>query len=143
MVDLLERLPRYDATRSRLNTFIARVIERKVVCLLRHHGAAKRSRDREECSLNDPVLDAEVRIVDRHEVTPHADDGPRRLRDLEHDVAAVLAGLPEILRAVAVGLLNGSVSSASLDLGLSRGTVRRHVQELRRRFENAGLRGYL
>lgn len=143
IIDLLKRLPKYDATKSQLNTFIARIVERKVVSLLRHHGAAKRSRRREACSLNDAVLDPDGRIVDRHETTQEAANVPLRLRDLERDVATVLADMPEILRAVALGLVNGTVNSSSLELGLSRSTVKRHIAELRRRFEDAGLREYL
>ncbi|RMF23507.1 MAG: hypothetical protein D6760_05195, partial [Deltaproteobacteria bacterium] len=52
-VDLLERLPRFDAGKAQLNTFIARVIERKAASIVRHRTAEKRAPEREECSLND------------------------------------------------------------------------------------------
>lgn len=117
---LLIRLPQYDARRASESTFVARVIEHAVVTLLRHRRAEKRSPAREECSLDDPVLDADGRVVPRHETTPEAASEPGRLRDLERDVAQVVAGLSDDLRAAALALAFGTQNSVGPELGISR-----------------------
>lgn len=62
-LDLLERLPKYAPEKATLNTFIALVVERRVATLIRDRSTEKRSTDREECSLDEPVLDADGRVV--------------------------------------------------------------------------------
>ncbi len=143
--DLVGRLPRYDPGKASLNTFIARVVDRKVASILRYHLAAMRSPARNEASLNEPVLDCDGRVVERHQTTPEAAGTYQRIHDLRRDLAEVRASLPtDILRAVmdAIGL-GGTVNSIAEDMGLSRRTVERHVSDLRRIFEDAGLRDYL
>ena len=142
-LDVLQRLPKYDPDRAQLNTFIARIVDRKIASLLRYHMAAKRCCNREECSLNDPVLDGDGRPVQRHQTTPEATNSSHRLRDLEHDIGDVLTDVPTIQRTVATKLANGTINSISSDLGISRRTVMRHIKELRQQFEDAGLRDYL
>ena len=53
---LLEREDRYDASRASFETFANRVIKNKVRSIIRHRTAAKRNPDREEASLNEPVI---------------------------------------------------------------------------------------
>lgn len=144
-LDLHKRLPRYDPARAQLNTFIARIVERKVVSLLRYHGAAKRTRDREDCSLNDQVRDADGRPVDRHQVMPEASSTWQRLHDLERDVADIRQRLEsETLGEIVDALGRGQpVSAIAREHGVSRTTVERRIAEIREVFEDAGLRRYL
>lgn len=142
---LIERLPSYDPTRARLNTFIARVVDGACISLIRYHTAKMRTREREECSLNDPVLDADGRVVDRHQTTPEATRASQRLHDLERDVAELRAKLPTDLLRDILDLLGrgGTVNSISIDLGIPRPKVKQQIAELRRYFEDGGLREYL
>lgn len=142
-VDLLDRLPRYDANKASLNTFIARVVERKVISILRYHFAEMRSPGREEASLNDPVLDCDGRVVDRHQTTPEASSVPQRLRELQRDVADVLARASDLHRVIALGLATGTINSVAGELGIPRSAVERHVAELLDLCDDAGLRDYL
>lgn len=143
--DLLDRLPRYNPGKASLNTFIARVVDRKVATILRYHLAAMRSPARNEASLNEPVLDCDGRVVERHQTTPEAAGTYQRIQDLRRDLAEVRASLPtDILRAIMDEIgLGGTVNSIAADMGLSRRVVERHVSDLRRIFEDAGLRDYL
>lgn len=142
--DLLVRLPRYDRTKASLNTFIARVVERKVASILRYHLAEMRSPARVEASLNDPVLDADGGTVDRHQTTPEAASTLHRLSDLRRDLADLREQLPPHLRDVMDALgLGGTINSIAIEQGISRRAVEKHVSELRRHFEDAGLRAYL
>jgi len=144
-LDLLERLPQYDPTKASLNTFIARVVERRVVSLIRHRSAEKRSLDREECSLNDPVRDSDGRLVERHQTTPEASSTWQRLHDLERDVADLREWLPSEIHRLIVDALGrgGTENSIAQELGISRRAVKGHMAELRRIFEDADLRDYL
>jgi len=143
LLDLLKRLPDFDPRRAQLNTFIDRIVNRKVASILRHHKAEKRSRDREECSLNEPVLDVDARVVDRHQTTPEATKDSFRWRDMHQDIALVLQRLPEVVQLIALGLAHGSVASIAREHGMSRGTVNKHIESLRRACEDADLRDYL
>jgi RNA polymerase sigma-70 factor (ECF subfamily) len=143
--DLLGRLPRFDPAKASLNTFIARVVERKIASILRYHLAEMRSPGRNEASLNDPALDCDGRVVERHQTTPEAASTRQRLDDLRRDLAEVREYLPsDVLRAImdAIGL-GGTINSIAGELGISRRTAERHMAELRRIFVDAGLRDYL
>lgn len=143
--DLLDRLPRYNSGKASLNTFIARVVDRKVATILRYHFAAMRSPARNEASLNEPVADSDGRMVERHQTTPEAAGAYQPIQDLRRDLDEVRSNLPsDVLREImdAIGM-GGTVNSIATDMGLSRRAVERHVGDLRRIFEDAGLRIYL
>ena len=137
------RMSRYDPSRGKITTYIDRVVRRWLVSYLRHHFAEKRDPRREECSLNEPVLDADGRKVDRHETTPEAASTRQRLLELERDVAHVLAQLPDDLRAVALALPFGTQHSVGTELGISRRATPKAIKELREIFRGAGLDQYL
>lgn len=141
---LRERLPQFDPARAQLNTFVARVIDRKVVSMIRHRLAGKRSPFREMGSLSDMVQDGDGRTVERHQVMPDRAGPAEHQRDLQHDIGEVLAGLPRSLRDVAVALGNDiTINTISIQLNISRRAVVSRIAELRRHFEDAGLRDYL
>ncbi len=137
------RMARYDPSRGQVTTFIDRVVERWLISYLRHRFADKRDPRREECSLDDEVLDADGREVARHETTPEAANDPNLLRDRERDVAHVIAHVPDDLRAVALGLAFGTPNSVCAELGISRRAMAKAVDQLREIFRDAGLDQYL
>lgn len=145
LTDLHLRMPRYDPARAQCNTFIDRVIERRIISLLRYRFADKRDPRREECSLNDPVLDADGRVVDRHETTPDAARRWQRLHDLEQDVADLRERLPSdehrrFMDALARGT---TINAIAGELGISRRAAAKYFAELRQFSEDGGLRDYL
>lgn len=137
------RMARYDPSRGEVTTFIDRVVERWIISYLRHRFADKRDPRREECSLNEPVLDADGREVDRHETTPEAASTRQRLQELERDMAQVLAQLPDDLRAIALALAFGTQNSVGAELDISRRAMPKAVDQLREIFRDAGLDQYL
>lgn len=143
LTDLIDRLPKFDPAKAQLNTFVTRVVEHRVVSIIRYRFAEMRSPVREDCSLNDPVLDCDGRTVDRHQVLAEASSVPQRLRELERDVADVLARMSELHRTIALGLVTGTVNSVANELSIPRSAVDRHISEIREVFEDAGLREYL
>lgn len=140
-----QRMASYNPARAQRNTFIDRVIERWIISLLRYRFAEKRDPRREECSLNDPVLDADGRVVARHETTPEAGRTWQRLHDLEQDVADLRERLPsdghrQFMDALARGT---TINAIAGELGISRRAAAKYFAELRQFFDDAGLRDYL
>lgn len=142
-LDLLHRLPHFDPSKSSLNTFIAKVIENRLVSILRYLDAEKRTRRREETSLNDPALDCDGRTVQRHETIVEASCDPQRIDDLRRDIADMLAQLSEVKRAIAIGIVGGTINSLANELEIPRSEVQRHLDELRDIFHDARLDQYL
>lgn len=138
-----QELPRFDPSRGTWEAFVVTVIEGESASTLRYIYAEQRTPLREEFSLNEEVLDDEGNLVERHELTPGAACTPRPMRDLEADLARVLAGLTDEQRAVAVALGLGTANSVSQETEISRRGVSRTIEELRRIFEDAGLREYV
>lgn len=143
--DLLERLPQYDPSKARLNTFVSRIIEHKVISIVRFRFAEKRSPVREECSLNDEVRDGDGRLVDRHQTTTEAASVCLRLQDLTRDVSDLRETLESDLHRRVMDALGrgGTVNSVANELGISRRSAQRCMDDLREVFEDAGLRVYL
>lgn len=139
------RMARYDPSRGQVTTFIDRVVERWLISYLRHRFADKRDPRREECSLNETVLDADGRVVDRHETTPEAASTRQRLHDLERDVADLRECLPTELHRQALDALGRgtTVNAIAGELGISRRAAKRLFDDIRQAGEDAGLRAYL
>ncbi|MBX3385994.1 MAG: hypothetical protein KF768_05435 [Phycisphaeraceae bacterium] len=139
------RLARWDSEKACQRTFIDRIIRRRLVSIIRYRFAEKRTPEREDCSLNDPVLDESGRMVDRHQTTPEAASTRQRLQDLARDLADLRERLPSETHRRFMDALGrgGSVNSIGAELGLSRRAAARHFADLQRLFEDAGLRVYL
>jgi len=152
IVDLLERLPKFDPAKATCNTFVARIIDRKVATLIRDRSCEKRDPRREECSLNECIDDGEGGSVE-HIQTIAAEEADRWLGrqarpdqetvELALDVEAVINRLPDNLRRLCELLKTGSIADAARAMGVPRTTLNDHVKKLREVFEAAGLRDYL
>jgi RNA polymerase sigma-70 factor (ECF subfamily) len=142
LLDLLERLPKFDPSKSNFKLFVTCVIDRKARNLIRHRQSEMRDRRREECSLNDEVRlginqdpvqrytlmdndDADIRIG-RHRQTAE------ERHHLQMDVEEVLEKLPAELRRAAELLQTMSVTQAARAMGVPRRTFReKHLVQLR------------
>ena len=62
MLDLLQRLPKYNPDRAQRNTFIARVVEHKIATLIEARKAGLRDYRLCRCSLNDRFEDERRRL---------------------------------------------------------------------------------
>lgn len=140
---LIQQAAKFDPTITSWEKFVSFILDKRCISIFRYQTAEMRSPKRREYSLNDAVLDSDGRTVDRHQTTPEASSVPQRLRELERDVADVLARTSDLHRAIALGLATGTINSVAGDLGIPRSAVERHVAELRDIFNDAGLRDYL
>jgi len=152
ILDLLERLPKFDPTKATYNTFVARLIDRKVAKLIRDRNCEKRAPRREECSLNEYIDDGEGGAIELIQ-TIVAEGADRRLgrqersdqetAELALDVEAVLKRLPDNLRRLCQFLKVGGIANAARAMGVPRTTLNDRVKKLRDAFGPAGLWDYL
>jgi RNA polymerase sigma-70 factor, ECF subfamily len=153
IVDLLERLPRFDPAKATYNTFVACVVERKISNMLRDRQAERRDRRREDCSLNDEIDDGDEVPVqrlatmsqDKHDI--RTGKYPRSAEEREHlrlDIETVLASLPPHLRRAAELLQSLPTAQVAREMGVAHATFyHKYLKRLRAVFAAKGMGDYL
>lgn len=154
--DLWQRLSKFDPSKAPLSkaplkAFIDRVVRHKVASIIEGRRAQRRD-CRRQCSLNDTLQNAGSEPTERGD-TVDQDQVYRRtgppshsiedLCDLAVDVDAVLSRLPPRLRDLCRRLRARSPTEVSQETAIPRGSLYQAIEELRRRFEDAGLKEYL
>lgn len=151
-LDLLQRLPKFDLSKSSPNTFAARIIRNKATKLIRDRVREKRDYRREYYSLNDPIEDADGEAIDRAYSMDYAEAkirrGNRRRSHQERiqlrlDVSLIISQLPDSLQQIAQLLRTKTVTEAAKTLGMPRSTLCDQISRLRIIFEDKGLHEYL
>ncbi len=150
MVRVLERLPRYDATRASLTTFLSRVVDSVLLDEERRRTAAKRAPTGGIRSLNRPTSNGEGKQCDLAQVvsrgdTPDLDgDGsrtPRELSNLSLDLKSELNSLPPHLQELLRRFLDNHGERPEGDI--SRGKWYRGLKAIQDRLQDSSLREYL
>lgn len=151
-LDLLPRLSSYDPCRSEMNTFINRLVANKIVNIKEHQEAGKRDYRLRAGSLDEDVEDEEGESTSPADVIDE-EDCFRRLgwscgpseeeRDLKIDLAAVVDSLPTDLREVWERLKIQDVTEMSIAMRISRSSVYRKIEEIRKILRAKGLEEYL
>jgi RNA polymerase sigma factor (sigma-70 family) len=148
-LDLAQRLPGYDPSRSQLRTFVTRLVEHKLSNILRDRRA--RRRDCRRCqSLNVPVGDSQdhdggdALASNVHEGRTGCMCHPEEEKaDLTDDLAQLLRQMPVEQRDLCLRLQSEPLAAIAREVGVPRTTLQESVSKIRRRFEDAGLRDYL
>lgn len=149
-LDLIQRLPGFDPSRSQQRTFVTRLVDHKISNILRDQRAQKRDICR--ChSLNVPLgvgheVDGTALLAsdthDRRTGCVHRSGEEQAY--LAEDVSSIVATMPENLQELTGRLKQGESQSAiARELGIPRTTLQELVYRIRRRFEDVGLRDYL
>jgi RNA polymerase sigma-70 factor (ECF subfamily) len=150
--DVLRRLPKFDGDRAGVKTFVSRIINNKIADLLTSHEAARRGNGCTKESLDDWVRDetgAWVRrdtTVDASRSRAHlgvCERNDHEQRELEMDVASVMASLPPEQRDVCAMLRTKTPSEIARETGMSRSAIYKHIAAIRAAFTKAGLDHYL
>jgi len=142
---LLERLPKFNPDKASLNTFAARLVDKKISSILRHRTQEIRDSRNKPRSLNEYVPDGEGSTVqlgytlERDERVGLPRLTPEQETDIRVDVESVLASLPPDVRHLAALLKHMSMSDAAKEMGMPRTTLYRLKRRLRDAFEKAGL----
>ena len=153
-LDLLDRLPKFDPGKAKYNTFVSRIINRKVCNLIRHRTQELRDYRCEDCSLHDVVEfgengDEEIKRIDTISQDEHDFRWGKNLLssedrlDLRLDISLVVSKLPPELQKVAKLLQTMSVTEAAHELGISRTTFYGRIKKLRQTFDELGIQKYL
>jgi RNA polymerase sigma-70 factor, ECF subfamily len=147
---LLSKAHLYDPARASTNTFADRVIRSGIAMMLRDRLRQKRATGFTAQSLeavpsdtnqDTGVLRDLLTIRDLQRRTGiSADDLDRA--ELIAAVVHAVKSLPPDLQGVCRELIDGTISSAACNLGISRRQVRNAVARIRRHFEQAGLGNY-
>jgi len=152
ILDLLQRLPKYNPDRAQRNTFIARVVEHKIATIIEARKAGLRDYRLCNCSLNERLEDEEGGSVERMETIDQEDylrltaglsRSTAELRDLSIDVRQAIEKLPPELRELCRRLGVDTITELSRDTGVPRGTIYESLKKLRAILEVAGLKDYL
>lgn len=153
ILDLLERLPKFDPAKAQYNTFVARIVERKISNMYRTRKTEKRDRRRESCSINGWVGDGQGGTIERvatmsqdeHDLRTDKYERPSSERaDLQLDLKEVLSDLPVELRTAAELLMSMRPAQAARELGIPRSTFyETHLAQLRDVFKKRGLDAYM
>jgi len=153
VLDLLRRLPQFDPGRACQNTFISRVVDRKVATIIRHRRQEKRDYRREAGSLDEPIEADDGGTVERGQAISQDDNDlnsgkQNRIEferiDMRLDISIAIADLPPDLRALAERLKADTIAQIARDLGVPRSTLyETGITRLRKAFEDKGLREYL
>ena len=152
-LDLLERMPKFNPNKASYNTFVARVVNRKLSRLLRDRYMKRRDYRREQCSVNEYVDDGDDGWIERA-ATLSQDDQDRRTdkhvlpeterTDLQLDVAQMLSDLPPKLGRAAEMLTRMSVAEVARELGVPRSTFYdTYLAPLRQAFTASGMGEYV
>lgn len=151
-IELIQKFRCFDPRRARETTFIARVLENKVISLIRARVAEKRDFRRDARSLNETVSDAEGGQVEQAQTldasaaranTGQAARSAEEQAQLRFDMVELLKALPDDLRQLAELLQDMTEYAASRALGKSRRQIANDVARLRELFEDGDLRDYL
>ena len=129
---LLERWSSFDDAKGKVTTFIANLVDAKVVDLVRSRQCLHCDYQRNEALTED----AEFGLLDGIRGQPEVSDFERI--DLRIDCDKVLAGLPGDLQELAELLKQMTLTEAARHLGVPTTTLSYRLGKLRRHFATAG-----
>ena len=151
-VDLLRRMPNYDASRSGFCTFATRVVEHAVARMVEYRTAAVR-----DCRLKVRSLQETIAVGDGEQLPvedlPHEDASlvqrghpsglPSDEQDLRIDLDRALGRLTPEQREFCLQLMTSTISEIASANGVSRSRLYEIRREIQAVFEQVGLREYL
>ena len=152
LLDVLERLPKYNGDRAGMRTFVCRIMNNKVADLFKPHTAACRGGGQTMESLDDSVPGEDGEsvplfcTVDAACIRAHRGIKPRpahELRDLKMDVAAAVATLPPELQQLCEMLKTKAPSDVIRETGIARSSFYRKIAVIQAVFTRAGLDEYI
>lgn len=152
MCILAGSLPRHDPSKSKIETFIAVIVNTAAAEIIRTQKAAKRGIGQQTIS-----LEKEYEEKDGKKTKPSKrlnEDafnlavGKTNLTRAQHlalqiDLKHAVESLPENLKSLCRKLLTSTVAEIARETGVSRDAVYHDLKTIRNVFENRGLREYL
>ncbi len=146
-----ERMKRYNPAKAKKTTFMARIVERRIASLLERRFAQRRDCRLCRASLNEPAASSfgeslergDLMSRDLHPSVKTGEPVERKSGDMQIDLEAVIASLPEQLRDLCDRLRTSNMMEISRETGICRGTLYYRLSLLREALQEAGLKEYL
>ena len=152
LLDLLQRLPRFNPERAQFMTFVVRVVDNKIASIIEDRTRPLYDFRLHAYSLNERMRGPDGCIMERGDEID-LDDYLQRtgwqsrplheLLNLRADVERILPSLPLDLRDLCVRLQSQNIKSISIETGVPRYRLYAAVKRLRVLFEQAGLGVYV
>jgi len=149
ILDLLQRLSKFDPSRAKQNTFIAKVVEHKVVNLIEAQKAGVRDYRLYSHSLNDVVKDEDGKQIQKIETVSRDEYffsigkyacSQEELDALSIDIKRIISTLPENYRILCDRLQKENVSEVSQNTGIPRGAIYDLINKLKSILTDAGIK---
>ena len=136
---VMEHMDQFDSQRGGRNTFVDRILDHKIISILRQRFAQRRDY-RRTISCQDTKSDDEndqFQPVDQR--IEHVDSSP----DLAIDLTDAIAHCDNDTQQMCGLLMHESIAETARQLGLTRGAARGRIAILRKLLTDAGLKVYL
>ncbi len=147
---LLQHLQDFDLSRGHVNKFIACVVRTQAKKIIEYRLCDMRDPKREEFSLDDKIPRSPFQEATYGDLTSGKEDTRRPIvrserdrRDMEIDVATMLAKLPKKVRRLCELVKTMTVRDAAKRLKMPEVKAYQEIHGLRDRFRRAGLEDYL
>jgi RNA polymerase sigma-70 factor (ECF subfamily) len=149
--DLLCHLPNFDPDRASRNTFINRVVEYKVITIIKAQKVGKRDYQLLTYSLNECMEDKngnQVEHIDNVNQNDYfikmgkASHSLEELRELSIDIKKIIGNLPPNLHALCQLLPEKTKSEISQSMGVSRITLYKLIKKLRKILEEKEIQDF-
>lgn len=136
---LIEHIDQFDPRRSSQNTFLDRIVNRRIISILRQRFAQRRD-CRRNVGLTEAMVDQEddrLEPVDQRlaRVDPSS--------DLAIDLAHVIEGFDGDTQRMCGVLMHESIAETARQLGLTRAEARTRVARIRKLLTESGLEVYV
>ena len=152
-LEVVRRRGKFDATKAQENTFLAHLVKHAAADIIQKRKASLRDYRREECSLDEWVLDdmgewtRRGDTITEENVRRHLGISGRSeetVRYLTLDVRAALNTLSKPLQLICQHIMLGhSARETAKACGVHHSTVYKRMQRIRQVFIDAGLEQYL
>lgn len=138
-LDLLVRLKNYDPNKSKLSTFMTRIVEHRMTSLIQERFS--KCRDWRACqeSLDEPISEESGDLTPRIEALPDSRSKTKDALAFEIDLNAALENLPADLRRLWDQMLNTKICHIARQTGTPRTTIYYQRNLLRERLRKAGI----
>jgi RNA polymerase sigma-70 factor (ECF subfamily) len=152
MLDVLERLPKFNSGRADIKIFISTVVNNRIATLIKRHEAECRDHRRVERSLDEQVPGDDddwttfgegVTEEDARSRLGRAGRSDHERVELTLDVAMALGQLDEGDRQLCLELQVKTPLEISRETGLRRAGIYERIAKIRKKFIRAGLHRYL
>jgi len=148
MLDLIERLDKYDSAKAKLSTFIDRIVDHKIANLLEERRAAKRDLSKTFTTLDTPFEGSDGQNTTLLDITGtdeylermgYQDKSSLVNLDTEIDLDLILKKLPsDDLRILSL-LAGRTLVDVAKELGMPRTTLIYKIQKIRKALCELGL----